>query len=99
VQWRSFACEHCERVVHYHYGREYRYCSYRCAGVVWVKRAAARRASARARVRVKQLTCEVCGEAFTAARSDARTCSPACRKRAQRARRAATGGEGRLSPA
>ena len=31
-------------------------------------------------------TCEICGEEFTATRSDAKTCSPACRQKAHRRR-------------
>jgi formylmethanofuran dehydrogenase subunit E len=32
--------------------------------------------------------CEVCGEEFTAKRVDAKTCSPACKQKAYRRRRA-----------
>jgi hypothetical protein len=39
----------------------------------------------RAEHRMKRLTCEACRSAFTAARFDARYCSPRCRQRAHRA--------------
>lgn len=38
------------------------------------------------RAQPQQKTCEVCGEPFTATRSDAKTCSPACRQKAYRQR-------------
>jgi hypothetical protein len=42
----------------------------------------------RQRQRFLAKTCEVCGEAFTATRVDTKTCSPACRQRAYRRRKA-----------
>jgi hypothetical protein len=54
------------------------YCSDRC-----------RKEAARKRHKPAEphnITCEVCGTEFTARRSDARTCSPACRQRAYRKR-------------
>ncbi len=45
--------------------------------------------------------CEVCGETFTPPRSDAKTCSPACRQKAYRRRRALRidAGAGRVTDA
>ncbi len=37
--------------------------------------------------RAREKVCEVCGESFTAARADARTCSPACKQKAYRQRK------------
>jgi hypothetical protein len=37
--------------------------------------------------RTREKTCEACGEAFTATRRDAKTCSPACKQKAYRLRR------------
>jgi hypothetical protein len=82
--WRSFACERCGRRVHYCYGREYRYCTYRCARTIWTQQATERRSRYRAEHRIKRLTCESCGSTFTATRSDARCCSATCRQRAHR---------------
>jgi hypothetical protein len=39
------------------------------------------------RIEPHELTCQVCGSTFTAKRSDAKTCSPACRMRKNRASR------------
>jgi len=80
VSW----CDHCKRGVYYmtataysdEEGDLYRrptYCSLAC------------RQAHRARAREK--VCGVCGEAFTATRADAKTCSPACRQKAYRLRR------------
>ena len=43
--------------------------------------------NARRRQRPTERRCAVCGDPFTPARADARTCSPACRQRAYRGRR------------
>jgi hypothetical protein len=85
AEWRSFACELCGRRVHYLQGREYRYCTYRCATAIWTRQATERRSRHRAEHRIKRLTCEACRGPFTAARSDARCCSTTCRQRAHRA--------------
>ncbi len=62
--------------------RRHVFCCERCQ---WTYYNAARNTrNARAREKV----CEVCGEVFTAARRDARTCSPACKQKAYRRRRA-----------
>jgi hypothetical protein len=45
-----------------------------------------RRDSERRRVRHDEITCEVCGDLFTQARSDAKTCSNRCRQRLHRRR-------------
>ena len=82
--WRSFVCENCDRTVRYLYGREYRCCTYRCAGAVWAKIATERRSRYRAEHHIKRLSCEACGSTFIAARSDARYCSDRCRQRARR---------------
>jgi hypothetical protein len=84
ARWRSFMCQKCGRKVHYLIGREYRYCTYHCAQAAWIQRATERRSRHRAENRTKQLVCEACGIAFTAARSDARYCSATCRQRAHR---------------
>ena len=39
--------------------------------------------------RAREKLCEACGEEFTAKRADAKTCSPACKQKAYRRRRAA----------
>jgi len=39
--------------------------------------------------RDREKVCGVCGEEFTAKRVDAKTCSPACKQKAYRRRRAA----------
>jgi hypothetical protein len=83
--WRHFACEHCGRTVHYLYDRQYRYCTYHCASIVWTRGATERRSRYRAEHRIKHLACQVCGIAFTASRSGTRYCSATCRKRARRA--------------
>jgi hypothetical protein len=82
--WSSFSCERCGRWVHYLQGREYRYCTYRCAGAVWTQQATERRSRHRDEHRIRRFTCEVCQIVFTAARNDARYCSTTCRQRAHR---------------
>ena len=84
--WHSFACQRCGRTVRYAVGRDYRYCTYRCANAVWSKGAIERRSRHRAEHRIKRIACEACGATFTAARTDARTCSTTCRQRAHRQR-------------
>jgi predicted nucleic acid-binding Zn ribbon protein len=59
-----------------------KYCSGRCSNDASIERRRQRRAAARQKV------CEVCGEEFTAKRVDAKTCSPACKQKAYRRRRA-----------
>jgi hypothetical protein len=56
------------------------YCSRRCRWESANRQLGERRAAARPR------QCTVCGKDFTPPRNDARTCSPACRQRAYRAR-------------
>jgi predicted nucleic acid-binding Zn ribbon protein len=60
-------------------GRLRVYCSDRC-------RAKFARERQRKQREPHVVTCEVCGQEFTPKRSDARTCSPACRQRAYRKR-------------
>ncbi len=78
-------CGRCERRVYYatavRYGEEEgdtypraTYCSVACR-------------DARSAPHSHSYACEVCGGGFVARRSDARTCSPACRQRAYRARK------------
>jgi hypothetical protein len=81
---QSGRCETCGRVVFtlprwqkkYHVA-----CSRQCRKAIYP--ALARPQSSR------EKTCAVCGTAFTAPRSDAVTCSPACRQKAYRRRTAA----------
>jgi hypothetical protein len=98
ARWRSFPCQNCGRKVHYLIGREYRYCTYRCALAVWTRQATERRSRDRAEHRHKRLVCAVCGGTFTAARSDARYCSATCRQRAHRKAAAALERSGRHPP-
>ncbi len=86
-RFRKSPCNWCERSVVYkassrdYYGRHV-FCCERCQ---WSHYNGARnQRNARAREKV----CEVCGEPFTASRRDARTCSPACKQRAYRLRKA-----------
>jgi hypothetical protein len=58
----------------------YRFCSERCRWTHYNNARNERNARAREKV------CEVCGEPFTAARRDAKTCSPACKQKAYRQR-------------
>jgi endogenous inhibitor of DNA gyrase (YacG/DUF329 family) len=62
------------------------YCSDRCSRITFNRYHAAKRKANRQRYLAK--TCEVCGEEFTAKRVDAKTCSPACKQKAYRRRRA-----------
>ncbi len=77
-------CEVCGRGVVWLYRphwRRHRCCSDRCSARRYNR--PRDEASAQAREKV----CGVCGEAFTATRADAKTCSPACRQKAYRLRR------------
>ncbi len=81
-------CEGCRRVVVFRttwgmwHRRRYVFCSKRCQ---WTHHNTVRNErNARAREKV----CEVCEAPFTASRRDARTCSPACKQRAYRLRKA-----------
>jgi hypothetical protein len=49
---------------------------------------ACREAAAGVEAGSREKVCEVCGESFTATRRDAKTCSPACKQKAYRARKA-----------
>ncbi len=81
-------CDTCERPVVWRptrrdYYRRHVFCCERCQ---WTYHNGARNArNARAREKV----CEVCEEPFTAARRDAKTCSPACKQKAYRRRKGA----------
>jgi hypothetical protein len=77
VQDPPRTCGNCGRLFH---ALASRYCSDRCANI---DRAARRR---EAREAARQCCCERCGHRFTAPRSDARYCSPACRQAAYRQR-------------
>ncbi len=77
-------CEVCSRPVVWLYRPDWRRhscCSERCSARLYNR--PRDEASAQAREKV----CGVCGEAFTATRADAKTCSPACRQKAYRLRR------------
>src|SRR4051812_4915357 len=65
------------------YLRQHVYCSERCNTAIYGREAKERRAEARGYER----SCEICGKAFIPTRSDARTCSSACRQKAYRSRR------------
>jgi hypothetical protein len=58
------------------------FCGDRCRSRYYSRLRSKRAARAREKV------CEVCGEEFTATRRDAKTCSPACKQKAYRRRRA-----------
>jgi predicted nucleic acid-binding Zn ribbon protein len=60
-------------------------CSERCRTRVFNAHHSAKRKARRAQAREK--TCEVCGEAFTASRRDAKTCSAACKQKVYREKR------------
>jgi hypothetical protein len=80
-------CEYCGRVVvnratPRQWQSEHVFCCERCKRRYFTKRAKEQRARAR-----QDLRCEVCGEPFEAARSDAKYCSNACRQRAYRERK------------
>jgi endogenous inhibitor of DNA gyrase (YacG/DUF329 family) len=92
TSWRSWRwtapapCVTCGRLVGYRddgrlYPRYYVACSERCRHTAHTAAALAERQAARS-----QLVCGTCGQTFTAARSDGRYCSPACRQRAYRQR-------------
>jgi hypothetical protein len=62
--------------------RRHVFCSERCE---WTCHNTARNERA---ARAREKVCEVCGQSFTATRRDAKTCSPACKQKAYRRRRA-----------
>ncbi len=78
---RGSWCDRCKRVVYIVTATPYKdayyvrstYCSDHCRAVERTAR--------------QQIACEVCGASFTPKRSDAKTCSSACRQRAYRSRR------------
>jgi hypothetical protein len=74
-------CENCKRPVHLRQTRRVRrvVCSDGCRKALY-RAQYFRRKGSRAR------RCDVCGEVFTQTRSDAKTCSPACRQKAYRRR-------------
>jgi hypothetical protein len=75
VIWiRPTVCARCGNRPWAMYGREYiHFCSPACE---WRQR--------RARNRIKQRECSVCGKLFTTTRVDAKFCSNACRQKAHR---------------
>jgi hypothetical protein len=85
--YREAPCAGCGRPTirdHEHRNRKHTFCSQPCE--VAYHNAARTKRAAFARRKV----CEVCEEPFTATRRDAKTCSPACKQKAYRRRRAAT---------
>jgi hypothetical protein len=71
-----YHCRVCERkVVMYKGKRRYHFCSEDCRR---------RYRNLTRRTATHQSTCEVCGSPFTSKRSDAKTCSDACRQKAYR---------------
>jgi hypothetical protein len=73
-------CDACGRKVAGH-----RFCNYRCRAHYYNAPAAARRKAQRLKARQGR-TCEVCAKEFTPKRSDAKTCSGACKQKAYRQR-------------
>jgi hypothetical protein len=85
--WYPAPCEHCGRTVHYDRWNEDAVPKHPACSDQHRERAQAqRRRDQRAAARGDS-QCEGCGETFTAARSDARYCSPACRQRSYRERK------------
>jgi hypothetical protein len=84
-------CAGCARPIYYPeepfrlfpspFDRRWAHCSQRCA---WTAR---NRVRSELRAEARRRDCAVCGERFQPARSDAVTCSSACRQRAYRRRR------------
>jgi hypothetical protein len=77
-------CAHCERPMVYRLtlselGRTF--CSDIC------NRAYHNQLRKEERAQKREKVCEVCGEEFTATRSDSKTCKPACRQKAYRQRK------------
>ena len=64
--------------------RRYAYCSERCKQAVYAAEGKAKRTRRRA---ARKSQCVACGKEFSLGRSDARTCSSACRQRAYRQRK------------
>jgi hypothetical protein len=81
--WYEGACQTCGRTVfkERRYMRRHFFCGRSCEEAYWSRR--------RRRPKLETV-CKVCGAEFTATRSDAKTCSPACKQKAYRRRRAAT---------
>jgi hypothetical protein len=81
VDVHVWECAGCGRQVVFgmsnHQYRKRIYCSDECRKIYRRKRE---------RVGSHEKTCEVCGREFTAARSDAKSCSPSCRQKAYRQR-------------
>ena len=70
----TFYCKTCERPVYYAKRTNLpRYCCWRCQYIARL-------------VCPVSIACSVCGKTFTPPRTDARTCSPACRQKAYRRR-------------
>jgi hypothetical protein len=86
---RNWECEGCGRAVIFGMSqaqepyRKYAFCSDACR---------AKPAQERRGASLHEKVCEACGTGFTSKRSDARTCSPACRQKAHR-KRASFAGE------
>jgi hypothetical protein len=89
----NLPCDECSRPVIFRTtGGRYRlsrrvFCSRQCSSAYYNQLRNERNARAREKV------CESCGEAFTATRRDARTCSAACRQRAYRKRQHESSGK------
>lgn len=78
--WMEGACKTCGRTVfkEARYMRRHFFCCRKCEENYW---------SRRRQKQKERKVCEVCGEPFTAARGDAKTCSAACKQKAYRLRR------------
>jgi hypothetical protein len=78
--WFEGTCGACSRTVFKktRYTRRHFFCSRKCEQAYW---------SLRRRKEMSEKTCEVCSKGFTAKRSDAKTCSAACKQKAYRQRK------------
>jgi hypothetical protein len=92
ADWKEFRgaepCENCGRPVHQQDGQRWHlrtFCCSTCERAVRVTAAREQRSDARGTRK-----CKTCGETFEPTRTDARYCTPACRQRAYRGRKAVT---------
>jgi|SRR5829696_7328005 len=79
--WFEGACETCGRTVFKkpRYHRQHFFCGRTCEEAYWNRKRSWRKP-------VSQKTCEVCAKQFSAKRTDAKTCSSACKQKAYRTR-------------
>lgn len=77
----KMTCAQCGYIIYgdiHAYNSGLKYCSYQCAND------AATKAQKEAREQARHKVCPICGKEFTAARKDAKYCSPACKQKAYR---------------